>query len=428
MQPAIESLKYQGNELHTKIAESIRFLRVDNRFNTQAVLESLFSEHVRIKTGMKANLLITDDDAMMGNACVVLPTLSKDHPFQKAYGSVIDYRHGDNGLANVKAAKLKATIDLANSKVGGIYSDIVFKIYVGKDLMETAEFSPEELSAIIVHELGHAFTYLQCLDKIAVGAVISTLTARELAGIKDPKQRSLILTQAEEVLGYDIHSKATIIEATTDEDTGAILMKDYCTRLVNTSTNNIYDFRHVEQMADHFAVKHGAGHSLAMALQKLMSKYGHKSTSKTNYVLANVTGFSILLLAGIFVYLHAVGKVITLLCLFMTTLFSESPSTRIYDEPEARLKYIRASAVQDLAFAKELKDKEMQATLIATIDGVDDTLNHVKDRRTWYTAIYESLPSPGRTRAKQEKAAKQLESLMFNELRVNATRFELVNN
>lgn len=425
MEAAIESLNYQGNELHTKITEVVRFLRVDGRYNTDAILESLFSEYVRIRTGINVELVIAPDEEVGYNACVYLPTITKDHPWGKLFMPVVTQSTGVRGIEALKDIKNKATIDLDNSKVGGVFSEIPSKVFIGRKLLSDVSFTAEEVSGIILHEIGHIFTYYQNLNMMAYGGITSLMVARELAGVKDPQQREFILVQAANTLGLDIADVQKTLQAPTQNE--VLLLRDYATKHLNASTNPIYDIRNLEQMADHFAVKHGAGKDLASGLVKLLKQFGAPVTAIPYIVQEALNAVVIIggiVLAGTMPPFHVagyIGMISAILALGVSV-----PGIKIYDSPEARIKHLRAMLVQDLARAKRIGDKDLLKQINNQIASIDESAKAIKDRRPILTVFWESIPGFYNKAAKQEKAAKELEALLYNDLHYQSSKFDLL--
>ena len=430
VKPAIESLTYQGNELHAKITEVVRFLRVESKYDTDAILQSMFSEYVRIRTGMNIQLKIMEDPRLVDNACVYLPRITKDHPFTKVFEHRVTPTTSGPLLTKLKMGKSKGGVDLENGRVTGIYCEVPAEVWVEQSLFDENKYTAEEVAAIIVHETGHVFTYFQYIHTMGYGGFISLTAAREYAGIQDPKQRELIVQSASDILGLDAHTVEQCISSPSDGE--SLLLREYTTKLVSNTGNNLYDFRNVEQLADQYCVKHGCGSHLAPALTKMYRRYGDTSTSFTAYLSSELTGYlmffgglAMAATAGPMTPLFIAAR--TAVAMYMMLLL-KNPGVRVYDTPEARVKNLKTMLTQDLRTMRKLGNDEQVKKIIEQIDYIEEASKALKDRRSLVEIYWESIPGLAMTSAQQEKAAKQLESLLFNELHYHSAKFDQLAN
>lgn len=430
MKPAIETLSYQGSGLHDKITEAVISLRADGSYTTKAINESLFSEYVRIRTGINVDLKITTDRSIAGNALVYLPRITNDHPFVKLYGIKILANSDGQYITRLKDCRNYATIDLENCKVGGVFSEVKCSIVISKDLIADEEMTSQEIAAILIHEIGHVFTYFQFTDMMTVGGFVSILTAREYAGIKDPSKKRYVVENAADVLGVDSETVEKTLSAPKDND--VLLLREFITGTFFNTSNPWYDLRNIEQLADQFCAKHGCGKHLATALVKMYKRYGHPSSSFFIHMMSEIVNLCNLLMAIIIPvsYMAATPASIIIgigLGVFYFLILN-TPQIKIYDDPEARLKFIRKTLTQDLKNSAYKADKEQQKRIMDDITAVDNAMKGIKDRKPFYVLVWESIPGLFNTIAKQEKAAKELESLMYNDLHYQSSLFEFHNH
>ena len=95
-----------------------------------------------------------------------------------------------------KAKDAVGTVDLANAKVGGIFSEYQHTLWldvVGN--LTVLKLSVPEITAILLHELGHAFTYYELSDRLESTNQVLANLSREVRGGNNDEKRHFILKE-----------------------------------------------------------------------------------------------------------------------------------------------------------------------------------------------------------------------------------------
>ena len=417
---SIESINYVGKNLFTKLTEMVHFLRVDGTYSTDAIKQTLFNDIVKRHTGMNVNLSIPDYGYHV-NAHAIRPNLNRNHPFSR--GGEFSGISDSDGIRLVEMSKkeLRGTVNLSTGIVGGVYSDYPLEIAVYLGMMKNTTFTPGEVASAILHELGHLFTYFQYMHTVAFGGLISSLAAKEIMGARDKGIRVDILQNAERLLGIESTSLTDNIEKVTPENVQIVLFRNYLTAMYSATGTMAYDLRNKEQLADQFATKHGAGRDSVTLSYKMDKMYGDRSTMSQFSFTVLEAGKLILFLAGLGTVIFAPVSIIAL-------LMSQPSGYKIYDDPAARALLTRQQIIQNIKDVKRdgTATEEVLNSMVEDIEVIDTVLKTVKDRRTLAEMFWQSIPGPGTNLRKQEMAAKQLESMLFNDLEYQSTRFELL--
>lgn len=422
---SVEALLFQGGDLHAKITECVTKIRLDATYHTNSIRESFFHERVKNATGMNVQLKVVTYDSLYYNAAVFLPYLTHDHPFYKAYfhnNQIHPRTTGSNMLEAVKNNNVTASIDLNKGMVGGLFSSVGADILIHRKLIEDTAFSPSEISAIILHELGHLFTYFQYLSSMTHGSLVTTVLVNDLMGISEPQQRVMKVKQAADILGIDIQD-AEKIAMTNNEEAGVLFLKEYMTFSASRSGNIFYDLRNVEQLADQYAVKMGAGQDLASALTKLYQMTGHTTTGNIVRFLTEVT-----IETAIFAFFYFMSSPAWAFTQLLLCILGSIPGLDVYDPAKKRIEFIRRQLISNLKDAKASGNKVAINKILQQIEAVQVCESKVSDRwisvfSTWWYVI----PSPYRTASQQEKAEKQLESLLYSDFNLHGAKFEMMS-
>lgn len=415
---SMEDIAFQSGRLFIDLSEAIGSLRKKDTYTTETINEADIPGIVRLHTKMRISFDVNTNVSY--GAYIRLPEVDRNHPFMQD-----SWRQGfladDTGAALIRAlgGRMTGGVDRKNGRVSGIYTDIQGDVVFGVRLMRDKSFSNEELAAVLLHEVGHLFTYFEYLGTLVYTSHVIGAVAKSVYGIDSYDKRIDTLVEAEKVLGVDIDNKERIA-ATPNKRMRSLMAQSVLISTIAQKSRsdtgyNIYEMRSCEQLADQFTTRHGAGKDLVFALDKMYRRYWDKSTMNT----AEYTVFEciklILFMAGLFLF------PITLTVYLLTA----NPTRKIYDDPEARVKLLKQQMLQ------QLKDKNIDAIkkrqILADIEAVELVQSTLDDKRSLMELFWTTIMPSGRAAMKQQEAQKLIEGLLNNELIVTATKFELGN-
>lgn len=408
----LENIMFQPGFLYEKLTACVGKLRDEGSFTTEAILKSNISFEIKRLTGMYVDFLV--DKKVMMNAYILLPSVDKNHVFVQDFFRT--WAHPEVGLTLINAMKdiPKGTVDLRNCRVGGIFEKIRLDVVMGHALISDRQFSNGEIAAIILHELGHGFTYFENLGTVVRGSLITGAAAKAVMTVETQSDKIKVLEEAERTLGIEIKDKPRL--AADRNSGGKIVQSVMITTLAERSRKdtglNYYELRSIEQLADQFALRHGAGADLVTALARLNTIYMHRST--INMALH-------ILVEAIKLVVFCAGLLVVPIPLLVYVLLT-NPMVKVYDDPEARVKFVRMNLINELKVAK-IEDKRRRALLadIEAIEVVEETLD---DKLTTMQLMWSTLMPEGRRAADQEATQKQLEALISNDLFVLAAKLK----
>lgn len=411
-----ESISFQGTKLHTLLTdcvEKMRSLTGRKKYTTQEVLESGIVQVIKDEVGFNCEFGI--EPAAYDNAYVYMPSFDQNHPFfDENYRRYCD----DLSASGVAAIALvgdqaRGGVDLARGRVTGIFTKIPLKVRVTYGLMADRRFTNAEIAGIILHELGHAFTYCYYLGHVVTGNILVTHAARRAAGCDDVGERVKILKQAEKILGIEVPNldKVASVDATQLKDNvETVFIASHRKKYRSITGTDIYDFRTCEQLADHFAVMHGGGIALATALNKIYKKYQDPAV------------FS----AGMYTLNEVFKTIITLpfLPFVLLAIFCSNSAIEIYDRPKDRIAYLRKH-LNDVLKNAVLSDKEKNAILdeLSVIKEIESKLS---DRQTWFEKLNSIFNTESGRRKRELDEQKAIEGLMFNDLFAQSAQLSLI--
>lgn len=409
--PGLEAINFQYDKLfHLELVESVRVIR-EGKGKASAISKSKIHDIVMKHLGIKIALNIRED---YHGACTTVPSLNKSHPL------INDYMRGgwedDNALERLaKSDKgvLKGEIDLAKSKVSGIFSEIEMRVFLGSKLFDKAyKYSDEEIAAILCHELGHTFSYFELLAHATTTNVIIRSSMERLIGNPNREQRIAIIESVESAIGAKFDDRDRLIDTKSKDVYQTVVLAKATEASRSEMGENIYDYTGFEAMADQFATRHGFTSSLATALDKINRHYGSDSYRGRGLFIFLEAGKLLLFIASI-----ATGNIIFPVLVLLTNPFRQE-----YDKPGQRTKRIRGQVVEALK-EKNLPD-DQRDSLLNDLTVIDNLSEDINDKSTILEMYWGHINPIGRRQRKSINFQQDLEELVQNDLIVAAAKLQ----
>jgi hypothetical protein len=166
---------------------------------------------------------------------------------------------------------LEGWVDLTTATVHGIYTQLQMDFYMPRDWFHSAKIcTAEETAAVMLHEIGHAFTFLEYLDRTVTTNQAMAALVRSLDHTLGSDDRRAMVFKASALIKADPETQEALLKARNEKEVAVIVMDSEIQRSRSDLDCNVYDLNSSEMLADQFAVRHGAGQHLATALDKLM--------------------------------------------------------------------------------------------------------------------------------------------------------------
>lgn len=322
------------------------------------------------------------------------------------------------------AQDTRSWVDLKEGRVGGVFSSLYNRIFLGKSLLLDQNFTSEEVAAVILHELGHLFSYFETLAYTTTSNMVITTAVEALQGMDDKSHRLKLLSQSASVFN------AKLPPEIIDEE-GADVIKVLLLQTIEQAEQNRvremaanketrYNHRSIEFMADQFAVRSGAAVALATAQHK-MAKLNVPDYGKSRASFFAVQATRMALLAASFA-IPGVGVVIgpTLLALGVMFLSAQAEEDDGRSDPRERLAQISRDIIQLLKNPQ--LDKQSRHQLSADLEAISVLREEVTENHGIVRFLYRNVLPSGRRQAKARELQKGIEELVNNNLFVHASR------
>lgn len=400
-----------SSKLLPSMYEEVARLRKEGNYSQEALESSEMSNIIAAHLGMKIKFFITEKVGQ--NAFFKIPQLDNNHPFFTQAG-FSNWFGGDTGIAMVEGnGPLVGTVDVKNYRVGGIFSEIECNVGIGYQWIKDKKYTNEEIAEVIAHEVGHAFDYFRLLGDMVRDSWLIANASKIAVGGESPEVKTKVMVRTKEQLGIEELDYKDLLQTADVNRKDAVELVLVSNSLIQSKTQSktpLYDARTIEQSADAFVAYHGGGRALASALVK-MNKERHDISTRNPIVYLVAELFKTFITLVMF-YGAPISTIIWLVALV--------PGTKLYDSPEARVETLKQQCVAALRQTTDAEEKEQ---LRSEIEALDFSLSELKDRRTFYEMIYDSITPIGRKRYSQEKHQEQIKTLLFNELQAKAIKW-----
>jgi len=321
--------------------------------------------------------------------------------------------------------------------------NVEFPIYINFMEAIVKNVTPTELVAIMLHEVGHAFTYVEYMFTTTKNTLV---LLENFMYEKFTKNKSDIesITIALEDTGIKVDSKSAIgILQALD----IFVIKTY--KLDTKKGIMNIDF---ERLADQFATKLGMGDSLASGLVKLAS-LGTIETNDTKtteikpinpfiktikifiilittlltLIVFNIFGILILgFILGIKLLTFILGFIANIILNMLKAIFGSKEQNQHYDDLFKRLRKIRTELVRELR-KLDPKDGIGSSIILEQIESIDNTMKLIKERFSILKKYGYSTDNLNTT-DNRELINEMIELLEDNELHVFKNRFNKLNS
>lgn len=323
----------------------------------------------------------------------------------------------------------KGEVNIKTGKVSGIYSEIPVDVFTATEFFTMrgmAGITGEHIAAILVHEMGHGFTYLRYLGKMVLAnVVVSEIVKRQHEGEDDKIVQEIVKVAAQKT-GYRLRDLDEINRSTDPLLIQQVVMAGMVESIRSELGTKFYDRRAFEFSADQFVARHGGAHLIVEGLDLMYKQYPQyikEYRGRTGNIVASLMGYGKTLLAvlavgaGIFA---AVPVVALAGALFVFITLMGEYDAGIYDPIPQRYEAMRRELIASS------KDQNLSARqrqeIINQIMIIDDILKSLTHSAyfgpdfvaAWVYGIFSGRPA-------EQKFQRQLENLVNNRL------FELSN-
>lgn len=375
-----------------------------------------------IKKHTNLAVQVSLDSSLQPNAYVIPPKIDKNHPLINEWRRMFAQNTDGVNAVNFAGGGATGGVDFETGKVSGAFTKLVSDVWITKGAFTrygNLELTPAEVTAMIMHELGHVMTYFATLGQTFRTAFLLDGFVRETLKTNESETRFKIIRRFEDETGVTISDKNTVTETESPGAITTVVLSDIVEASRSQYGTTLYDMRSWESLSDQYAARQGCSADLATALDKLMVIYEpmyYRGTFRYLMVeIAKVLGFLLLATVSI-VTLNIIGLLIVF------SMLSASPHEREYDNPHERLVRLRNDLISQVKSRNIAPERS--ATLLQDIDSINRVLETVKDRHSFFEKFWLVISPYTRRQVKMGKEIQELEQLVNNEIFVEAAKLK----
>lgn len=422
--PALESIHFQSQAFFRELVAIFEEIREEQQAGEDSepseVLYGLLSRAIKNHTGMNVTI-----DLDISDFCVDVPDISRNNILINSSEKMFAASTGGFQLIS-KASDLIARggVNLKTGKVTGVFEEVSSVVHVPPKFVRDQKYTSEELAAIVLHEVGHLFTYYEFMSRTIVTNQVLAGLSKVLDGSGAVEEREQGLMLAKRALGLEILDTKSLAESPDKTTIETVVITQVIAKSKHELGKNIYDLSTWEYLADEYAARHGAGRHLVTGLNKIhRSQFNISFRSTAAYVSMEALKMGLVLCSMAFGAALVAGVGAGALSVFtyppMLALFAmDGSGDGTYDLPGARFKRVRNQIVQALKDPELVKGDHRR--LADDLKAIDQVLQYVNDRRQLVEVVWDTLNVFGYKDRAQKKLQQNLEELAANELFVHA--------
>lgn len=330
--------------------------------------------------------------------------------------------------------KLKTSsiiIDKKKAKIIGLPNDFI--AYLQHDLVafiKKLKCTAEELTSIVLHEVGHAFTYIEYSYKSVTNTSVLVDTFLDNLDKKNKTPKDSL------ILAYEKVSKDTSSDyKTKDTATAVIYMLDsYLKENRFTLTGSAHPGIDAEQLADQFAGRFGVGQHLVSGLEKMRDTFNN--VGGCNALLFGIW----ILLSGAMAIILAiqgmiVGAIVTGIFIFVEILsmlifkdpFSDDNDPGYaakYDDAKRRYERIRNESIRRLRSNPSASKADINA-IVSNLNKIDEILKTVPETKvTLIDKLFRMFSSSTKHKLEIRTIERMIEDLSENNLYLASAKLQ----
>jgi hypothetical protein len=381
------------------------------------------NECVLKNTGLRVNTQVVNNPAV--NAAMMV------YSFHGHSGVTFFGKRAKPASIAGKAVDYKLNSISIDLNAGYVKGDLVealkfnMMLTTGLFVKGRVELTPEEITAIVLHELGHAFNVFATLaDYVYLNYLLSE-GVEVLLGKKPNKYRLEVLNDSYiQNAITDPALREKIKAHPTEENLRRALLEAHVKspRHYLHSTDQKSSIKRDEQLADLFVSRMGFARALVTGLDKNMRQQGGSYT-RGNVSFAVVEAIKVASVVGSVALLPILPPAGVFFAL--TTLVLSNKESGSYDNPTERLTKVRKDLLAQL---KQFdKEPQMRDSISADIELLDTLLVDYNQYRTAFEVFAHFVSGSARRKHQLQAQEETLERLLNNDLFLHAHRISKLN-
>lgn len=339
------------------------------------------------------------------------------HPSYRDVSKHLEKVLKERELSMKKIHNKKGFVNTKHARVGGYLSEVRHYLIVNYEVLKKElGLTVDEVVAVVLHELGHAFVGLETHYKL-------NTTNSAISDILEELNKNKVDVARYKFKRY--FGDQELIESAIGEDSEVVdfygpLARRYMKDLNSLNMNAKYDETNFENLADNFATRFGVGKDLVTGLHKIHMQYDMTiHTSKARMYVNHLVNL-LAMAAFAIVFIPPMGGVLIGLLL----AFSGTANTDMtYDLPLDRYNRVKNAIVGNL------KDKglpvEYTRSLIEQFESIDYIIQNTYQRKGILDTVADFFIPKNRDAVYYRAIQQDVENALNNVLFVNSAKLRI---
>lgn len=304
-------------------------------------------------------------------------------------------------------------------RVRGAFAKIPVELWIGKKMLD-GTFTVEELAAVILHEIGHVYTYFETMGRTVATALAIADAESILASSDDVKTREHAIAVVGKYLHFpDDFDAATLAEPGQESTFQAVAIRNAVVAGLHGDTGDHRLFNgESEFLADSYAVRMGAAQPLVSANVKLAKfHYDPHAVGRLEFMTTSALKMGFFVAAFLF---PPAGALATLYGAY--ALISQRSASTQRNTPVERLEAVHGDLV---AISKDRRlPKAILEQVIQDFNFVAGLREQLTENLTISMVIWSTLVPSHRRAYQQVQLERQIQKLVNNDIYMQAAKLK----
>lgn len=434
---ANESISFQSGRLGREIELAINiYIESKDKDNLFKQLSRIIKDHTNLTVLVRLPTREEAKDLGLLPAAIPCKEFSLGHILINDYNKkrLTDvFKNVDaNGVHELQKKfekHLESTVDLRTAKVTGFFEELECEIILEPDIfLNDFKITSPELTAIILHEIGHLFTCFEFANRLNKTNQSLALMSKLLM----EKSSIDVMSYNFRYLGEKLTNNPKVFDGLENIKDSTVLSTVIVDAIVRHSDSELglshYDKTTSEYLADQFASRQGYGKEIITGLSKVFTKISGPNFSSNNdkaldtIFVVQLTGMTIFNLVSLGGILASLILIPFLMLLVGVNSYSSKDYT--YDTFRTRFLRIKEQLVERIKDRK--LDNKAAKDILDDLKVIDDQLSSVKDYESVFTKISLFFSKKNRDIKDGIQLQRDLEELSSNDLFIKSAKLKLI--
>lgn len=323
---------------------------------------------------------------------------------------------------NARVGFVKGTVDYKKARVTGYFAELKHELWMPVGLLTNGReyfstFTPDEVAAILIHETGHGYTFLEVLVRtVSTNYVLGWMSA--VRSDSAPEEYKIAIEKFGRKENWTPEQVSAFQEAKSTEDLAVLSVANMWQKARSEIGLDYYDSTTCEQMADQFAARFGAGRSVITGLEKMGGFNPRHARNKHFYVWQAIVRAGVYTLGVMAAPWFA--ATVLLFDVLEVAATAGLPNAGSYDNDQGRVARVRNEMIHQLKTQKLSSEKKAQ--LIKDIEFLTQIEQRVVDHPGLHQKIALLISSSYSKKYNFMQLQKNLEALAASGLYVKAEK------